>query len=81
MAGIIQQSGFNYSAVDKTIRFTDKKGNYFWSNGSSWGMCEISDDKVNFYVKYGNIELKNLFIGKELLEDVEAGEHLSKKLI
>ena len=77
-AGIIQQSGFNYSAVDKTIRFTDKKGNYFWSNGSSWGMCEISDDKVNFYVKYGNIELKNFFIGKGINKKLKKAKIFNK---
>ena len=77
-AGIIQQSGFNYSAVDKTIRFTDKKGNYFWSNGSSWGMCEISDDKFNFYVKYGNIELKNFFIGKGINKKLKKAKIFDK---
>lgn len=34
-ASIIAQSGFLYSAVDKSIKFTDKPGNYFWSTGSA----------------------------------------------
>lgn len=71
-AGIIQQSGFLFSAVNKTISFTNKEGNYFWSNGSSWGMCEILETEksyqVNFSVKQGKIELKNFALGKNLIE-------------
>jgi non-lysosomal glucosylceramidase len=59
--GILAESGFLYSAVDKSIKFTDKPGKYFWSNGSAWGMCSIIkndvDYKVNFKVLHGKVEL------------------------
>lgn len=35
-------SGFQYSGVSGEIKFTDKPGRYFWSNGHSYGMAEIS---------------------------------------
>jgi len=72
-SGIIQQSGFHYSAVNKSIGFTNKEGKYFWSNGSSWGLCEISEEKksyqINFTVKYGKIELKEFTIENNETEE------------
>ncbi len=72
-AGIIQQSGFRYSVVYKTIRFSNKEGNYFWSNRSSWVMCEILETEksyqVNFSVEYGKTELKNFALGKDIIEE------------
>ncbi|HIG32806.1 MAG TPA: hypothetical protein EYQ09_05145 [Flavobacteriales bacterium] len=63
-AAIIAESGFQYSAVDKYIKFTDKPGDYFWSNGTAWGMCSIVKNneiyKVDFQVLHGNVEL-NIF--------------------
>ncbi|WP_430811965.1 MULTISPECIES: GH116 family glycosyl-hydrolase [unclassified Carboxylicivirga] len=62
-AGIIAESGFQYSAIDKSIQFTDKPGKYFWSNGSAWGMCEITQDgkgfKVTLEVLYGELALSS----------------------
>ena len=74
-AGIIQQSGFHFSAVDKAITFTKKAGKYFWSNGSAWGMCEIAEDKegyqVNFSVQYGKIELKTFALGEQMIKELK----------
>ena len=67
-AGIIAESKFLYSAVYKSIKFTDKPGNYFWSTGSAWGMCEIAKDsndyKVNLIVLHGKMEWNTFQIGK-----------------
>ena len=41
-AGILAYTGFNYSAVDKTIAFNAKNGTYFWSNGYQYGEVIIS---------------------------------------
>lgn len=61
-AGIIAESGFQYSAVDKSIKFTDKLGKYFWSNGSAWGTCKIEKDdddyKINLEVLHGKVEIR-----------------------
>lgn len=75
-AGIIQQSGFHFSAVDKSISFTNTAGDYFWSNGSAWGMCTIAKTskgyQANLSVKYGNIELKKVTLGKELVKELKS---------
>ena len=38
----------------------------------------LSDDKVKFYVKYGNIELKNLFIGKGINKKLKKAKIFDK---
>jgi len=68
-AGIIAESGFQYSAVDKSIEFTEKPGKYFWSNGSAWGMCEVEKNSGNYQVKF---EVLN---GKVEIEAFHLGEH------
>ena len=40
-AGLLALTGFQYSAVEQSLRFSAQPGNYFWSNGSAWGMVEI----------------------------------------
>jgi hypothetical protein len=60
---ILACTGFHYSAVDKSMRFTDKAGKYFWSNGYQYGTIEVrdkEDDKsVLFSVLNGEISLKS----------------------
>ena len=68
-AGIIAESGFLYSGVDKTIRFTDTPGKYFWSNGKAWGVCDIKKKKdsyyINFHIIHGSLELNTFQIGEK----------------
>jgi hypothetical protein len=58
---VLAWSGFHYSAVDKSIRFTQRPGKYFWSNGSAWGLCEVKESEgalsADFSVLHGQIEL------------------------
>jgi hypothetical protein len=72
-AGIIAESGFQFSGVDKTIKFTEKSGNYFWSNGQSWGMCRIVEtdvgNQVNFSVFYGKVVIRQFFIGEKGIKE------------
>jgi len=67
--GIIAESGFLYSGIDKTIKFTDKPGKYFWSNGQSWGVCTINKEResysVNFNVLHGYVELDKFQLGEK----------------
>lgn len=67
-AGVIAESGFQFSAVDKSIKFTDKPGKYFWSNGSAWGMCEVEkggdDYRVTLEVFHGKLALKTFQLGE-----------------
>jgi uncharacterized protein (DUF608 family) len=41
-SAILSETGFHYSGVSKEIRFGDKPGKYFWSNGYAYGTVEIS---------------------------------------
>ncbi|MHC4226115.1 MAG: GH116 family glycosyl-hydrolase [Planctomycetota bacterium] len=40
-AAVLALSGFNYSAVEKSITFAAKDGTFFWSNGYAWGSCRL----------------------------------------
>ena len=74
-AAVVAESRFNYSGVDKSIKFTDHPGNYFWSNGNAWGMCKVySTDKghrINFSVLYGNVKLRKFILGKNKVKAFE----------
>jgi len=41
--GLLAWSGFNYSAVEKTIS-VDRPGTYFWSTGSAWGRYTLAEE-------------------------------------
>lgn len=60
---VIALSEFNYSAVKKTIQFTAKPGNYFWSNGNQYGTVTIENKGKNklatLRVLSGDISLKS----------------------
>jgi hypothetical protein len=58
-------SGFHYSAIDKSISFTDKPGNYFWSNGFAWGMAKVTNEGVEIRVDSKSIDLKTVYIGNK----------------
>ncbi|MFT7034820.1 MAG: non-lysosomal glucosylceramidase [Cyclobacteriaceae bacterium] len=42
-AGILAYTGFQYSAVTKTMSFNANDGTYFWSNGYQYGTIEVKD--------------------------------------
>jgi non-lysosomal glucosylceramidase len=66
-SSVLAMSGFHYSGVDKSIRFTERPGHYFWSNGSAWGECGIEEIdgnlSVDFSVLHGEIELMRFQLG------------------
>jgi len=79
-AGVLAWSGFHYSAVDKTMKFGDVPGTFFWSNGYAFGTItnSIKDNKANIAIRVieGKIELERfelkgkkpfLFTGKTVL--------------
>lgn len=57
-SGMLAYTGFHYSAVSKHMSFNNKTGQFFWSNGYSWGTCKVKDDIVVLKVLYGKLELK-----------------------
>jgi hypothetical protein len=45
--GVLAYTGFNYSAVKKSMNFNSKSGKYFWSNGYQYGTIQIGDQGPN----------------------------------
>ncbi|MDO6737633.1 GH116 family glycosyl-hydrolase [Wenyingzhuangia sp. 2_MG-2023] len=56
-AGVLANSGFHYSGVEKSMTFTSKSGTYFWSNGYSWGTCKVENKAAVLTVLSGQLEL------------------------
>jgi non-lysosomal glucosylceramidase len=57
---ILALSRFNYSGVDKIFSITAKPGNYFWSNGYSWGNAVVSNNKVTLDVHHGKLDVQTI---------------------
>jgi uncharacterized protein (DUF608 family) len=55
---ILAVSKFHYSGVTGTFSITSRPGNYFWSNGYSWGNAKISENEIVIAVHYGELNLK-----------------------
>jgi len=49
--GVLAFTGFNYSAVKKSMNFNSRPGKYFWSNGYHYGTVEIADNGQDKSVK------------------------------
>ncbi|MCB4807857.1 non-lysosomal glucosylceramidase [Tamlana sp. 62-3] len=58
-SGLLAYTGFHFSAVEKSMEFTSKSGKYFWSNGYSWGTCQVKNNEAIVTVLSGKIELKS----------------------
>ena len=62
-AGILAYTGFQYSAVDKTMAFNPKEGRYFWSNGYQYGTVSIQGSGakklLTFIVENGDLVLRS----------------------
>ena len=88
-AAVLALTGFHYSAVNNTMRFSAASTpcHWFWSNGKAWGVCEQvpseSVTNVRLTVGHGMLTLKVLElkgIGSYSwpdLQRVETGESIS----
>jgi non-lysosomal glucosylceramidase len=69
-AAVLAFSGFRYSAVDKSMRFADREGNFFWSDGSAWGTYRLRKEgatyRVELQVLNGRLELKAFGVGEKI---------------
>jgi uncharacterized protein (DUF608 family) len=65
-SGLLAYTGFEYSAVTKTMKFNDLDGKFFWSNGYQYGTVEIAavdgSKTVALAMLNGSIELSSLQI-------------------
>ncbi len=61
-AAPIALTGFSYSGVSKQMKFKAVKGDYFWSNGYSYGTIKIESKGAGYSIRIkslgGNLELK-----------------------
>ena len=68
-SSVLALSGFHYSGVEKRIKFTNRPGIYFWSNGSAWGTCTIKEEagkrEADFRVLSGAIHLERFQLENE----------------
>ena len=65
------------------MTITSKPGLYFWSNGYSWGICEVKLNEVIIEVLKGSLDL-NSFARKGRVANQFQNLHLSegqKKII
>ena len=89
-AAPIAITGFNYSGVLKKMKFKALPGNYFWSNGYSYGTIsiELKGEKYNIQIKTlgGTLKLKSFELrekGSKEFTDIEKtneGETLEFKI-
>ncbi len=59
---ILALSGFHYSAVNGSFSISSTPGEYFWSNGYSWGNASVSKgargkENVKVLVAFGSLDL------------------------
>lgn len=82
-SAVIALTGFQYSGIDHSMKFNAKDGNYFWSNGYSWGTVEINKSNVKLNVLSGELDLKTLEIGEfpahnfHKIEKIRSGNSLN----
>jgi hypothetical protein len=57
-SAIVALSAFHYSGVTHELTITSTPGNYFWSNGHSWGNAMVSSSKVTIVVHYGKLTVQ-----------------------
>lgn len=67
-SALIALSGFQYSGVENTMHITSTPGTYFWSNGYSWGICNVGIDNVEIKVSKGSLKLKSLYVGNKKIK-------------
>lgn len=84
-AGILAQSGFQFSAVEQSMKFHAKQGTWFWSNGAAWGTCHIKKENEKWVayleVLHGEVTIKSFQLGKELKKNFKKAEIINRELI
>jgi hypothetical protein len=75
---VLAVTGFNYSGVDRSMTFSARASEFFWSNGSAWGSCSLERTaqgmNVELSVLHGRLSLSR-FILREF-GDMQFGEIL-----
>jgi hypothetical protein len=84
-SAVLALTGFHYSGVTKEITFGNITGNFFWSNGYSYGTAEISqkngEKQVKLNVLNGKLDVATVNIeglGKSssnTVKTIQSGEN------
>ena len=83
-ASVLALSGFHYSGPAGTMNFTSEPGNYFWSNGYSYGTCNVTPSSIEFSVIKGGVDLKALTLTgrkKPVASNVSVAEGESRTFV
>jgi hypothetical protein len=63
-SAVLALTGFHYSGLDKSLQLSQKEGQYFWSNGYSWGPYEIQKTgdmaQLRLRVLHGKLALNKI---------------------
>jgi len=86
---IVALSAFNYSAVDGSFRITSVPGDYFWSNGWSWGNAAVKAEgkgsRVTISVRHGKLKLNSVEtagVGRtQISEPLTLGEEETREFV
>jgi uncharacterized protein (DUF608 family) len=77
-SAVLALTGFQYSAVSKSISFNAAAGNYFWSNGYQYGTVEIKDTgkskQVSLRTINSELALNKFTLNGYGLKEFEDGE-------
>ena len=75
-SALLALTGFHYSGVTGELKFGNINGNYFWSNGYSYGSIEISGEgksnQITLNVLNGKIQISKIIVedvGTVMLDD------------
>src|SRR5690606_34336604 len=65
---VLALTGFQYSAIDKTMMFNGNLEKMVWSNGNAWGTCKIEKReqgiKIELKVLSGTLSVRKVLIGE-----------------
>jgi uncharacterized protein (DUF608 family) len=71
-AAVLALSGFQYSAVTRSMRFAPRSGRHFWSNGSAWGVCSVFMEgrawKAELAVLHGEVTIRYFGLGSDVVD-------------
>ena len=77
-ASVLALTGFQYSAIDESINFRKREGNWFWSNGYSWGTVLIGGNSVKLKVEKGKLQLKEVLLDNEKVKSFKQGLNIEE---
>ncbi len=76
--GVIAWTGFEYSAVTKTMKFNLLEGTYFWSNGYAFGTIKLNNQDVGLKVVGGSLQLEKFVLKRRKSVKFKTGQIINE---